>query len=81
MSDATLLEVRGLEKHFPLKGGAFGGGASGLGSWDQPPDEAKLKDELGVTVRCIPIDGPDDPGPCILSGKPATRRVVFAKAY
>lgn len=44
-------------------------------------DEAKLKDELGVTVRCIPIDGPDDPGPCILSGKPATRRVVFAKAY
>ena len=26
MSDATLLEVRGLEKHFPLKGGAFGGG-------------------------------------------------------
>jgi prolyl-tRNA synthetase len=44
-------------------------------------DEARLKDELGVTVRCIPIDGPDDPGPCILSGKPATRRVVFAKAY
>ncbi|MBM4006005.1 MAG: proline--tRNA ligase [Planctomycetes bacterium] len=44
-------------------------------------DEAKLKDDLGVTVRCIPIEGPDDPGPCILSGKPATRRVVFAKAY
>jgi prolyl-tRNA synthetase len=44
-------------------------------------DEARLKDELGVTVRCIPIEGPDDPGPCILSGKPATRRVVFAKAY
>ena len=44
-------------------------------------DEARLKDELGVTVRCIPIEGPDDPGPCILSGKPATRRVVFAKSY
>jgi len=44
-------------------------------------DEAKLKDELGVTVRCIPIEGPDDSGPCILSGKPATRRVVFAKSY
>jgi prolyl-tRNA synthetase len=44
-------------------------------------DEAKLKDELGVTVRCIPIEGSDDPGPCILSGKPATRRVVFAKSY
>jgi prolyl-tRNA synthetase len=34
-----------------------------------------------VTVRCIPIEGSDDPGPCILSGKPATRRVVFAKSY
>ena len=44
-------------------------------------DEARLKDELGVTVRCIPLDGEDEPGPCILSGKPATRRVVFAKAY
>jgi len=32
-------------------------------------------------VRCIPIEGSDDPGPCILSGKPATRRVVFAKSY
>ena len=26
MSDQTLLEVRALQKHFPLKGGAFGGG-------------------------------------------------------
>jgi len=46
-----------------------------------PKDEAKLKDDLGVTVRCIPLEGADDPGPCILSGKPAARRVVFAKAY
>ena len=46
-----------------------------------PMEESKLKDELGVTVRCIPLDGQDDPGQCILSGKPAKRRVVFAKAY
>jgi prolyl-tRNA synthetase len=43
--------------------------------------EAKLKDDLGVTVRCIPLEGSDDPGPCVLTGKPATKRVVFAKAY
>ncbi len=43
--------------------------------------EAKLKDDLGVTVRCIPLEGADDPGPCVLTGKPATKRVVFAKAY
>jgi prolyl-tRNA synthetase len=43
--------------------------------------EAKLKDDLGVTVRCIPLEGSDDPGPCVVTGKPATKRVVFAKAY
>jgi prolyl-tRNA synthetase len=46
-----------------------------------PAAEAKLKDDLGVTVRCIPLEGADDPGPCILTGKPATKRVVFAKSY
>ncbi|NBX24433.1 MAG: proline--tRNA ligase [Planctomycetes bacterium] len=46
-----------------------------------PAEEAKLKNELGVTVRCIPLQGGEDPGPCILTGKPATHRVVFAKAY
>ncbi|MDZ4829525.1 MAG: proline--tRNA ligase [Phycisphaerae bacterium] len=43
--------------------------------------EAKLKDDLAVTVRCIPLEDSDDPGPCILTGKPATKRVVFAKSY
>jgi prolyl-tRNA synthetase len=46
-----------------------------------PASEAKLKDDHGVTVRCIPLEDSDDPGPCILTGKPATKRVVFAKSY
>jgi prolyl-tRNA synthetase len=46
-----------------------------------PVAEAALKDELGVTARCIPLDAPDDPGPCILTGRPATKRILFAKAY
>jgi prolyl-tRNA synthetase len=40
----------------------------------------KLK-ELKVTVRCIPIDAPEEPGKCIFTGKPSSRRGVFAKAY
>jgi prolyl-tRNA synthetase len=47
-------------------------------------DGAELKaalDELKVTVRCIPLDAPDEQGKCILTGKPSTRRAVFAKAY
>jgi prolyl-tRNA synthetase len=45
-----------------------------------PALEAKLKDELGVTVRCIPI-APGQPGTCPFTGKPSAKRVVWAKAY
>jgi prolyl-tRNA synthetase len=40
----------------------------------------KLK-ELKVTIRCVPIDAPEEPGKCIFTGKPSDKRGVFAKAY
>jgi prolyl-tRNA synthetase len=40
----------------------------------------QLKDDLGVTVRCIPFDALE-PGTCIFTGKPSPQRVVWAKAY
>jgi prolyl-tRNA synthetase len=47
--------------------------------------EAVIKEDLGVTVRCIPLPGAltDDTGPggCIACGKPSPQRVVFAKSY
>jgi prolyl-tRNA synthetase len=46
-----------------------------------PAIEERIKDELGVTVRCIPIDGDAEPGTCPFSGKPSARRVVWAKSY
>jgi len=46
-----------------------------------PEVEKKIKDDLGVTVRCIPIDAPEEHGTCIISGKPSARRVIFGKAY
>ncbi len=56
-------------------------GGLALSHWaDDPAVEAKLK-ELKVTARCIPFDGPDEPGQCIFTGKPSKKRVVFAKAY
>ncbi|HEV7281763.1 MAG TPA: proline--tRNA ligase [Pirellulaceae bacterium] len=42
--------------------------------------DAVLKD-LKVTPRCIPLEGSDDPGKCLFSGRPATKRAIFAKAY
>ena len=46
-------------------------------------DEETLKQELKVTVRCIPND-PElrgSVGTCVLTGKPAAGRVIFAKSY
>ncbi len=48
-----------------------------------PEVEKKVKDDLGVTVRCIPLvgEGEAEPGQCIITGQPSTQRVVWAKAY
>jgi prolyl-tRNA synthetase len=43
--------------------------------------EEKLKNELKVTVRCIPRDVEVEPGTCIFTGEPSAQRVLFAKAY
>ena len=47
--------------------------------------ETEIKDELGVTIRCVPLDdqldGVADPGRCIYCGESSAQRVVFAKAY
>ncbi|MBX3436224.1 MAG: proline--tRNA ligase [Planctomycetaceae bacterium] len=36
---------------------------------------------LKVTPRCIPLDGPAEPGTCPFTGRPSPRRIVFAKSY
>ena len=41
----------------------------------------EVSDELKVTIRCIPLDAGEESGRCIFTGKPSTRRVLFAKAY
>ncbi|MFN6191443.1 MAG: proline--tRNA ligase [Planctomycetia bacterium] len=45
------------------------------------PAVTALLDPLKVTVRCIPMDGPDEPGTCIVTGKPVARRSVLARSY
>lgn len=45
-------------------------------------DVAPLLQELKVTIRCLPLANIDEPpGKCFLTGKPAARRAIFAKAY
>jgi prolyl-tRNA synthetase len=47
----------------------------------ESPEMDEMLKELKVTVRCVPLDAADEPGNCIFTGQPATRRGVFAKAY
>jgi prolyl-tRNA synthetase len=50
--------------------------------WDGTPEtEASIKEETKATIRCIPLDARDEVGKCVFSGKPSTRRVLFARAY
>jgi prolyl-tRNA synthetase len=50
--------------------------------WDGSAEvEAEIKDELKVTIRCIPFDAPEEDGVCVWSGRPSKRRVLFAKSY
>jgi prolyl-tRNA synthetase len=47
----------------------------------EPELETQLKNDLKVTVRCIPLTDNPEPGTCIFTGKPSRQRVVFAKSY
>ena len=47
----------------------------------EPELEAKLQNDLKVTVRCIPQRENPASGTCIFTGKPSAQRVVFAKSY
>jgi len=50
--------------------------------WDGTIEtENKIKDETKASIRCIPVDAPEEDGVCVYSGKPSKRRVLFAKAY
>ena len=53
-----------------------------MAHWDGTPEtEEKIKERTKGTIRCIPLDSPEEVGACILTGKPSTRRVAFARAY
>jgi len=50
--------------------------------WDGTPEtEEAIKAETKATIRCIPLDAKEEAGVCIYSGKPSSKRVLFARAY
>jgi prolyl-tRNA synthetase len=43
--------------------------------------ELKIKDDLGVTIRCLPFEQKGGNRKCICCGEPADTEALFAKAY
>lgn len=53
-----------------------------LAHWDGTTEtEEKIKEETKATIRCIPLDGEEEEGKCVYTGKPSKRRVIFARNY
>lgn len=50
--------------------------------WDGTAEtENAIKEKSKATIRCIPLDNPQEEGRCILTGAPSKQRVLFARAY
>jgi prolyl-tRNA synthetase len=60
-------------------------GGFALAHWSGSREvEEQVKNDLKVTIRCIPFDDPAHPaeaGRCIFTGAASARRVVWAKSY
>jgi prolyl-tRNA synthetase len=53
-----------------------------LAHWDGTSEtETRIKEETKATIRCIPFEGEEEEGKCMVTGKPSKRRVLFALAY
>ncbi len=50
--------------------------------WDgTEEEEEQIKEETKATIRCIPLDAETENGVSLISGKPSSKRVIFAKSY
>ncbi|MDR2735843.1 MAG: proline--tRNA ligase [Puniceicoccales bacterium] len=57
------------------------GGGFAISYWDGSKEtEAKIKKDLGVTIRCIP-ENTSNQGRCPFTGNPGEYRAIWAKSY
>ena len=50
--------------------------------WDGTAEtEELIKKETKATIRCLPFKAKKEEGKCMVTGKPTSQRVIFAKAY
>jgi len=51
------------------------------GKWSGDPESESILKEMKITIRCIPFDQSGSEGICLLTGKPATMDVIYARSY
>jgi prolyl-tRNA synthetase len=76
------------ENDIGLAGTANASSSSGfiVAPWSEAAETEELLAPLKVSVRCIPIEGDTfykdgELGSCVLTGRPARVRAIFARAY
>jgi prolyl-tRNA synthetase len=53
-----------------------------MAHWDGTAEtEERIKNETKATIRCIPLIGDGAAGQCMVTGKPSSQRVLFARSY
>ena len=64
----------------PAEGQGVQGGFAHVHLADDPAVAAILEPHK-LSVRCIPLEGDDEPGICVVTGLPTVRRSVVARSY
>jgi prolyl-tRNA synthetase len=81
--EAHSIKLDSKEAFYDFFQNASSKGGFALAHWaGSNDDEDQLKKDLQVTIRCIPFDEQfEEEGTCFYTGKPSSRRLVFAKSY
>lgn len=51
------------------------------GKWCADPASEEILKAMKITIRCIPFDQTNTQGVCLLTGKPASLDVIYARSY
>ncbi|MBF0251615.1 MAG: proline--tRNA ligase [Alphaproteobacteria bacterium] len=76
---ADITDLAGLKAFFADESHANGGFVRAY--WDESTASEEILKEMAVTVRCLPYDQPETGGICVVTGNPAAKQAIFAKAY
>jgi len=74
--------TRRVDTYAEFKAALEEGGGFLLAPWcGDAACERRISEETGATIRVIPSNAADEPGACLIDGRPSERRALFARAY